>query len=368
MPRIKELIEKLEQLAPPYLAESWDNVGLMVGDPNQQVSRVLYALDLNEVVIEEALAHQVQCIVTHHPFIFKPLKQINLASREGKMIAKLIQSGIAVYSMHTNYDIAWGGLNDELADMLGLQETKVLETTYEEPLYKCVIYVPVTHYEEVRVVVTQQMTTHIGNYLGCTYTSGEGEGTFMPLVGSSPYIGQQGQLEKVKECQVNFMGTDLEINHILKLVKCVHPYEEMAVDVFKLENIKRSYGIGRYGKLKEPVSLEQWIEQVKNLFKITHVKVTDCSTKIIQTVAVCSGAGSDYLVPASQVADIYLTGDLKFHEGQLAQQLGLTVVDVGHYASERMGLAPIARKIEQCFGKDCTVIESQVNGETLHIR
>lgn len=368
MPRLKELIEKLEELAPPYLAESWDNIGLMVGDPNQQVSRVLYALDLNEAVIEEALHHQVQCIVTHHPFIFRPLKQINLASCEGKIIAKLLQANMAVYSMHTNYDITWGGLNDELAAMLGLLETKVLETTYEEPLYKCVIYVPVTHYEVVREVVTQQMTTTIGNYLGCTYTSGEGEGTFMPLVGSSPYLGQQGQLEKVKERQVSFMGTNLEINHILKLVKSVHPYEEIAVDVFKLENVKRSYGIGRYGKLKEPVSLERWLEQVKTLFKVTHVKVTDCSSKMIQKVAICSGAGSDYIVPASQVADVYLTGDLKFHEGQLAQQLGLIVVDVGHYASEQIGLAPIARKIEQCFGKDCVVIESKVNGETLHIR
>lgn len=367
MPKLKEIIKALEQLAPTYLAESWDNVGLMVGSPSQEVQKVLCALDLNEAVVDEAIQQKVQCIVTHHPFLFKAIKHINLDQTQGRMIAKLIQNGIAVYSMHTNYDVAWGGLNDELAQGLGLEDVQLLEKTYEEPLYKCIIYVPETHYKELREAVVQHMETTIGNYLGCTYTSAVGEGTFIPLEGSQPFIGQRGVLEKVKECQLSFMGTQAEIQHIMEVVKSVHPYEEIAVDQFKLENVKKSYGVGRYGRLKEAVSLEAWLDQVKTYFKVSKVKVTDLAPKKIQTVAICSGSGSDYIARAAKVADVYITGDLKFHEGQMAQALGITVIDVGHYASEQIALAPIGRKIKQCF-KDCEVLQSKVDGETLHIR
>lgn len=367
MPRLREVIKVLEQLAPPYLAEEWDNVGLMIGNPSQAVHKVLCALDLNEAVVKEAIGLGADCIVTHHPFIFKGIKCINLEKPQGRMIAKLMAAGIAVYSMHTNYDIAWGGLNDELAKGLGLEQIQLLDSTYEEPLYKCMIYVPVTHADVVRKAVVDHMYTTIGNYLGCTYTSGEGEGTFIPLEGSNPYIGNQGTLEKVKESKVSFMGTNAEIQFVLEAVKKVHPYEEMAVDVFKLQNHKRTYGIGRYGILKKAVSLEEWLKQVKAFFKVDYVRITDDTPKMIETVAICSGAGSGYLRRASQVADVYITGDLKFHEGQMARDLGITVIDVGHYASECIGLGPIVRTIRQCF-ETCEVVESKVNGETLLIK
>ncbi len=367
VPLLKDIMHVLEQFAPTYLAESWDNVGLMIGSKNQEVRKVLCALDLNEAVVEEAVLSKVDCIITHHPFLFKALKKIDLDSIQGRMIARLIEHKIAVYSMHTNYDIAWGGLNDELAQGLGLEDIKLLETTYEEQLYKCIIYVPVTHYHEVREAIVQNMTTQIGDYSGCTFTTGEGEGTFIPLEGSKPYIGQHGFLEKVKECQVSFMGTNAEIQYILQSVKKVHPYEEIAVDVFELKNMKKQYGIGRYGRLKEAVSLEDWIKQVKAYFKIEHLRITDPNSKMIQKVAICSGAGSEFIGRAAGVADVYITGDLKFHEGQMAKSLGLVVVDVGHYASEHIALAPIGKWIKQHF-EACEVLYSSVNGETLWIK
>lgn len=366
-PLLKEIINVLEQFAPLYLAESWDNVGLMIGSERQQVDKVLCALDLNEAVIEEAVAHGVNCIITHHPFLFKPLKQIDLDSSQGRMIARLIEKQIAVYSMHTNYDITWGGLNDELAEGLGLQEIQLLSPTYEEQLYKCIIYVPVTHYNEVREVIVQNMTTQIGAYSGCTFTTGEGEGTFVPLEGSNSYLGEKGILEKVKECQVSFMGTNVEIKHILKAIGEVHPYEEVAVDVIKLQNMTKKYGIGRYGKLKEPITLEDWIKKVKAYFNIEYLRITDSSSRMIEKVAICSGAGSEFIGCAARVADVYITGDLKFHEGQMAKSLGVVVLDVGHYASEQMALKPIGRCIKQHFN-NCDVLYSEVNGETLWIK
>lgn len=366
MPRLEEVIKELERMAPKHLAESWDNVGLMVGSPSSEVSKVLCALDLNEEVVEEAIRLGANCIVTHHPFIFSPIKQLNLDGGQGKLIQQLILHQISVYSMHTNYDIAEGGLNDYLAEHLGVKETKVLDVTYKEKLYKAIIYVPCSHLEQVRKTVINHMKCDIGNYAGCTF-SVQGEGTFIPLEGSSPYLGDLGKLEKVNENQLSFIGTHQEVSHIIEEVKKVHPYEEVAIDVFLLENINKSYGIGRYGILDEEVSIEEFLARVKKFFNIEHVRVTDTKERMVKRVAICSGAGSSFIAKAASVADVYLTGDVKFHEGQMARAMGLTVIDVGHYASESIALVPIGEWLQQAFS-ECEVIYSAVNGETLFIK
>lgn len=366
MPRLKDVINELERLAPTSLAENWDNVGLMLGKPNAKVNKVLCALDLNESVVDEAINLGVQCVITHHPFFFKAMKQINLESIQGRMIEKLILNQIAVYSMHTNYDIAEGGLNDYLMQKLGILKTKVLKTTYEEKLYKGTIYVPDAYLEQVRSVVISHMKSKLGKYSGCTFTK-QGEGTFMPLEGSSPYIGKSGQLEKVKESQLSFVGTYDEIEHIIEAAQKVHPYEEVAVDIYPLENMKKSYGIGRYGKLDEAVTMKQFIRQVKACFNIEHIRITDEMQRKVERVALCSGSGSELIPLAARVADVYITGDVKFHEGQMAQSMGITVIDVGHYASESIALAPIGDCIKQAFPM-CEVYHSSINGETLFVK
>ena len=366
MPRLKEIIKVLEGFAPPYLAESWDNVGLMVGSASCDVQKVLCALDLNHEVIDEAIDLGANCIVTHHPFLFKPIRSINLETIQGQMIEKLIKHQISVYSMHTNYDITTGGLNDYLANQLGLKDIQILSKTYEEKLYKGVIYVPCSHLEQVRDVVIKNMTCDIGKYAGCTFSK-QGEGTFIPLEGSKPYIGETGYVEKVNENELSFIGTYQEVEHIIKEAKKVHPYEEVAVDVYPLENMKKVYGIGRYGELEEALSLETFVEKVKRIFNLEHIRITDLKERTIKRVAICSGAGSEYISRAAQVADVYLTGDLKFHEGQMAKSLGLTIIDVGHYASEQIALAPIGDCIQKAFPA-CEIYYSKINGETLFIK
>lgn len=366
MPKLKEIIKVLEEFAPPYLAESWDNVGLMVGNAKYDVQKVLCALDLNHEVIDEAIDLGVTCIVTHHPFLFKPLRSIDLETIQGQMIEKLIKHQIAVYSMHTNYDIAQGGLNDYLAEQLGLKQIQILNKTYEEKLYKGVIYVPCSHLEEVRDVVIKNMTCDLGKYAGCTFTN-EGEGTFIPLEGSKPYLGGIGCVEKVNENQLSFIGTYQEVIRIIEAAKKVHPYEEVAADMYLLENMKKVHGIGRYGELEEALSLEAFIAKIKQFFNLEHVRVTDLKERIIKRVAICSGAGSEYIKCAAKVADVYLTGDLKFHEGQMAKSLGITVIDVGHYASEQVALIPIGNCIHNAF-PTCEIYYSKVNGETLFIK
>ncbi len=366
MPRLKEIIKVLEAFAPPYLAESWDNVGLMVGHTGSDVQKVLCALDLNQEVVDEAIHLGATCIVTHHPFLFKPIRSIDLETVQGQIIEKLIRHGISVYSMHTNYDITEGGLNDYLAEQLGLKNIQILSKTYEEKLYKGVIYVPCSDLEQVRNVVIKHMTSDMGKYGGCTF-SNQGEGTFIPLEGSKPYIGKVGSIEKVNENQLSFMGTYQEVLRIIEEVKKVHPYEEVAADVYGLENMNKVYGIGRFGELEEALSLGEFIEKIKKYFGLEYIRVTDLKERLIKRVAICSGAGSEFIKCAAKVADIYLTGDLKFHEGQMARELGLTVVDVGHYASEQIALTPIGNCIQKAF-PTCEIFYSKVKGETIFIK
>lgn len=366
MPKLKEIIKVLEGFAPPYLAEPWDNVGLMVGDERSEVQKVLCALDLNLEVVDEAIHLGTTCIVTHHPFLFKPIRSIHLETVQGQIIEKLIKHGISVYSMHTNYDITEGGLNDYLAEQLGLKNIQVLSKTYEEKLYKGVIYVPCSHLEQVRDVVIKNTTFDMGHYGGCTFSI-QGEGTFIPLEGSKPYIGETGSIEKVNESQLSFVGTYQQVSHIIKEAKKVHPYEEVAVDVYLLENMNKVYGIGRIGELEEALSLGEFIDKIKGYFNIEYVRLTDVNEILIKRVAICSGAGSEFIKCAAKVADIYITGDLKFHEGQMARELGITVVDVGHYASEQIALMPIGNCIQKAF-PTCEIYYSRVNGETIFIK
>ena len=367
MPKIKEIISVLEKLAPPHLAESWDHIGLMVGDPLGETQKVLCALDVNEAVIDEAIRFQAGLIVSHHPFLFKPLSSLDFSSEKGRMIKKLVQHDIAVYAMHTNYDIAFGGLNDYLAQGLGLQEIKVLSPTKQESYYKVIVYVPVTHMAIVREVVIAEGAGQIGDYKGCTFAAA-GEGTFIPLEGIQPFIGEKDKLSKVEEKALSFMVLESELSRVISAVKKVHPYEEMAYDVFKLENIQKQYGLGRYGKLEQAMKLGDFIREVKQYFNIPYVRVsTEDLDQVVERVALCSGEGSECMEKASKVADVYITGDAKFHQAQMAQSMGLILIDVGHYASENRALEPIGKAICTKL-PECEVIYSAVNGETLFIK
>lgn len=367
MPKIKEIISSLEKLAPPHLAEPWDHIGLMVGDPQGETDKVLCALDVNEAVIDEAISLQAGLIVSHHPFLFKPLSNLDLSSERGKMIKKLVQHDIAVYAMHTNYDIAFGGLNDYLAEGLGLQDIKVLSPTKQESYYKVIVYVPSAHVDVVREAVIAEGAGQIGDYKGCTFAAA-GEGTFIPLEGSQPFIGEKDTLSKVEEKALSFMVLESELARVIKAVKKVHPYEEMAYDVFKLENIQKQYGLGRFGKLDKPIKLGDFLSQVKQYFHIPYVRVsTEDLEQMIERVALCSGEGSEFMEKASKVADVYITGDAKFHQAQMAQSMELILIDVGHYASENRALEPIGKAICAALPQ-CEVIYSAVNGETLFIK
>ena len=363
---LKDVIEILEEIAPPNLAESWDNVGVMLGSKNQKVNKVLCALDINEAVVQEAICSAADCIVTHHPLFFKPLYCIDFDTPKGQWIKTLICHNIAVYAMHTNFDIAAGGINDFLCECIGIKQTQVLQVTHVEPLVKLVVYVPETHYEAVRRVMIDYNTYQIGHYGGCSFT-GKGEGTFMPLKGSNPFIGNEGLLEKVHERKIECVVCKQDIPSILSAVKKVHPYEEVAYDTYLVNHLTRSFGIGRYGQLKETMAFSDFIQYIKEVFGLSYIRVTASKVQKVKRVAVCSGSGSAYIKRASQVADVYITADIKFHEAQEAHALGLCVVDVGHYLSENKAMGYLATQIGSRL-KGLSIMSSTVDAEMIQIK
>ncbi|WP_058307426.1 Nif3-like dinuclear metal center hexameric protein [Gracilibacillus massiliensis] len=336
MTTVKQVIKLFEQWVPTNLAESWDNVGLQVGDKNQQVKKVLITLDVVDSVVEEAIETNVDFIIAHHPLLFKGLKEINFSDPKGRVIQKLIKHNISVYAAHTNLDVVKAGVNDLLAEKLEIENCKVLLPTVEDNLYKFIVYVPSTHIEKLTSAIGEAGAGHIGDYSHCSFRS-QGEGAFKPLEGTNPFIGKQGEIEKVEEFKLETIIKKSQLSNVLQAAKKAHPYEEMAYDLVPLENKGNVQGLGRIGKLKQPVSLEKYCELVKEKLQISSLRFVGDPQAIIKKVAVLGGSGKGYIDVAKNAgADLYITGDLTFHEAQDAEQAGLCLIDPGHHVEEVM--------------------------------
>lgn len=336
MTTVKDVVKLLEDFAPKSYAFEGDKVGLHVGSMNAKVSKVMIALDVLENIVDEAIENKVDLILAHHPLIFKPLKSIDLNSEKGRIIQKLIQHNISVYAAHTNLDIAAGGVNDMLMEQLGIDTSEILVETGEEPLYKLVIFVPETHEETLRNALSEAGAGHIGDYSHCTFNT-PGTGTFKPLDGTNPYIGSQGEIEKVNEVRMETIVQESILNKVIKSATLAHPYEEMAYDVYpeKLPGIKR--GLGRIGTLKAPVTLEQFAEHVKESFDVPFVRVVGDQSKKIKQVAVIGGDGNKYINQAKiKGADVLITGDIYYHTAHDALGIGLNMIDPGHHIEKIM--------------------------------
>lgn len=365
---IAEICRELEKLAPPCLAENWDNVGLTVGKKTQEVKRVLVALDVTEDVIKEAVAKQAELIVTHHPMIlFQKIKNVTTDTPLGRKLFDLIENGIAAYAMHTNLDIAKGGTNDVLATLCGLEHVTILEETSAEPLQKIVVYVPKDQEEMVRNAMCQGGAGHIGAYSHCTFGT-EGKGTFLPLEGTNPYLGTQGVLEQVQEVRLETIAPKPKVPVIIAKMKEVHPYEEVAYDIYDVAQKGTFEGIGRIGTLKEPISFRAFAQRVKEKLGLSTMGLVGNPEKMVQCVGLCTGSGASFLQQAKeQGADCYITGDMKFHEAQEALEMGLCVMDATHYASEVL-IVPVLQQYLQeksdALGWEIEVVCSAVNGQT----
>lgn len=339
-----------------------DPIGLQVGTLNKPVKKVMIALDVLERVVDEAVEGNVDLIIAHHPLIYRPLKRIDTSTSKGRVIEKLVKHDIAVYAAHTNLDVAASGVNDWLADQLQLQDSEVLSPTYEDKLVKLSVFVPRTHQEQVKQAIGNAGAGHVGNYSHCTFTS-EGTGTFIPLEGTTPFIGTEGQLEKVEEVRIESIMPQSLQQTVVAAMKKAHPYEEVAYDLYPLLNNGNELGIGKIGKLSKEMSIEEFVTHVKKVFDIEGLRVIKGKKTTIKKVAVVGGDGNKYIFPSLRKgADVLVTGDIYYHNAHDAQEDGLTIVDAGHHIEQIMKRELKKRMAHELKTKnyDTLVVESQL--------
>src|SRR5690625_1549323 len=351
----------MEKLAPRSFAYEWDNAGLQIGSHNNEVKRVMITLDVLEHVVDEAIDQEVNLIVSHHPLLFQPMKQIDTDTPKGRILQKLIQHNITVYSSHTNLDIAYGGVNDILCEKIGIENTNNLIQTKQNKLYKVVIYVPESHRSNVMDAMSDAGAGHIGNYSHCTFQT-KGQGTFKPLQGTNPYIGTQDELEFVDEVKIESIAEEDILNKVVNSMVEAHPYEEAAYDVFPLVNEGEKYGLGRIGTLQKKVNVKELCDHIKGVLKLKSLRVTGDLEKQVKRIAVLGGSGEKYWAQAKQKgAVVFITGDMTFHAAQEVWQDGMVIIDPGHYSEYVMKSAVKNYLNNELESTDVDVIESVSN-------
>jgi dinuclear metal center YbgI/SA1388 family protein len=324
------VVQFMELLAPKHYAVPDDKIGLQLGTLNKNIRNVLIALDVNDEVVEEAIRIQADLIIAHHAIVYRPLKHLQTDTPAGKLYEKLIKHDIAVYIAHTNLDVADGGVNDRMAQALGLSGLRHLEDVHTEKLKKLVVFVPESHHEAVRNAVFNAGAGGIGHYSHCSFTL-EGTGTFLPGEGSKPFIGKPGQFETVKEVRLETVLSEGIERKVIQAMLKAHPYEEVAYDLYSMDLKGRTFGLGRVGMLAEACTLADLVEQVKQAFSVPMVRVVGDMQQSVKKIAVLGGSGSRYIHHAIFAgADVLITGDIDYHSAQDALAAGLILIDPGH--------------------------------------
>lgn len=365
--RCSEVIRLMEDYAPKRLSEKWDNTGLLLGDSAKEVNKILVALDITESIIKEAIEENIDLIITHHPIIFKPISSICADEILGKYIISLIKNNISVYCAHTNLDLTEGGVNDSLAKKLGLMDVKNLEVVNSEPYSKIVVFVPSSHLNEVREAMARAGAGFIGDYSDCSFIT-KGTGTFKPLEGSNPYIGSINKLEEVEELKIEVIVPKHLLSNVIKKMLEAHPYEEVAYDVFALENVKKEYGFAKAGVLDKQLSFSEFIDRVKKVLSVDKVKVVGENRKDVYRVAVSSGSYSSIAKAAyKQGIDVIVTGDLKYHDAREIEELGISAVDAGHFSTENIIVTIIKEYLKDRLGAKVEIANSKESKDVFRV-
>jgi dinuclear metal center YbgI/SA1388 family protein len=348
--KLSDLVGIINKIAPPHLAEDWDNVGLQVGDPGATIKRIMVALDPGAAAIAAAIDGSCQLLVSHHPLIFKPLKRITTQDETGRLIHRAIAGNLAIVSAHTNFDTVDNGVNDLLAAALGVTGCVPLKVVHRDALLKLAVYVPQSH-QEALLEVLLPFAAAQGSYADCSFRV-VGTGTFKPLDGSAPFIGTVGRREQVEECRIELLLRKEDLSAALKALGAAHPYEEPAFDIIPLLNEGAPVGIGRIGRLASPLKLQEFAPLVKERLGTASLRVVGDLQRPVAKVALCGGSGASLLREAvRQGADLFVTGDIKYHEAQEAEALGIALCDAGHFATERLVIEGLSQQLEKELSK-----------------
>jgi len=345
--QLQKLISELELLAPSSYQESYDNAGLIVGSSNMEIDKALICFDVTEEVIEEAKSIGANLIISHHPIVFGGLKKLNGKNYVERIVIAAIKADIALYAMHTNLDNVILGTNRILAEKLGLTNLRVL-APLKGRFRKLVTFCPTNHAENVRTAIFDAGAGQIGNYDQCSFNA-QGQGSFRAGDGATPFVGEVNQLHFEEEVRIETLFPDYLERKIIAALKKAHPYEEVAYDVFKLENESSELGAGIIGDLEETENEIDFLHKLQKHTKAEGIRYTKLRNKNIKKVALCGGSGAFLIHKAKAArADVYITGDVKYHEffdadGQIV------IADIGHYESEQFTKELLISYIKEKF-------------------
>ena len=343
--RIQDLVGLVHKLYAPELAEDWDNVGLQVGDPGAPLERVMVALDPCLEAVQAARTAGAQALVTHHPLLFRPIKRLTPDDAVGQVLWSAVRDGVAIVSAHTNLDSAVDGLNSWLAKKLGVEQPLPLQTLAGDYL-KLIVFVPVGHEEAVADALFSAGGGQIGAYDHVSFRS-RGEGTFRPGPGAQPYIGTVGEIEKTEEFRLETILPKRKLLRVLEKMQKAHPYEEVAYDLLPLQNQVPGAGLGRIGKLDRAMILGDFAARVKASLGCNHLRLIGADAMPVRKVALCGGSGAFLLQTAHrQGADVLVTGDVKYHEARQAEELGIALIDAGHFATEQLMIDQVTKSLQ----------------------
>ena len=332
MTKIKDIIQYLETIAPPAYQEGYDNARLITGSMQMEVSNVLITLDVTEDVVEEAISKSCNLIIAHHPIVFKGLKSLTGNNYVERTVIKALKNDVAIYAIHTNLDNVFNGVNKKICDKIGLRNTRVL-LPKTQILSKLVTFIPRKDTAKVLDALHAAGAGNIGNYSHCSFKT-EGIGTFRPNEDANPHIGSVHTQEMVEEDRVEMILPSYLENAVVAALHQAHPYEEVAYFISTLNNANQQVGSGMIGELAEAMEPFEFLKHLKDSMDLNCIRHTKLLDKKVKKVAVCGGSGSFLLSKAkSKKADVYITGDFKYHEFFDAED-SLIIADIGHYESE----------------------------------
>ena len=330
----RDVIAAVDRWAPPALAYDWDKVGLATGRPDAMVSKIIVALTVTTENLEAAIAAKAQMIVSHHPLIWEPLTTLRSDNAQARLCLKVANKKIASYSAHTNLDVVPQGINHILANRLGLEDLSPLFPVPHARLLKLVTFVPETHLAALRDAVSAAGAGVIGEYTHCSF-SAPGTGTFKPGSGAKPYSGTKHRVNQEPEMRFETLLPKARAAEVVQALKEAHPYDEVAYDLVQLDSVDPAMSLGLRGQLARAVTLGAFASIVRSALAIKHVRVVGDMKSKVRSIAVLGGAGGGSAANVPDDIDVFVTGDVKYHEALDARERGLNIIDAGHHGTEK---------------------------------
>ena len=339
--KVKKLLNSLDKIAPFFLQEEYDNSGIQFADLEAPVKKILLCLDVTQEILNEAMKNKVNLIISHHPLLFSSLKQIT--KQKNLLLYQVITSQINLMAMHSNYDLVEGGLNDYVANLLGIKKIAPLQRSVEK-VFKFAVYVPVKYANKVSRALFDAGAGKIGNYTKTSFNI-TGQGTFRPMEGTNPFIGKIGKKETVSEIKIETVIPERNLESVIQAMKNAHPYEEPAYDIYEILN-KPSYGIGLRGKIEKKLPLKEFSLWLKEKLQAKYVRLIKSNDRKIQKVALCTGGGSSLIENVSNLdIDLYITGDITHHHALRAKELKLNILEIEHFDTEKFFVEAIYNQL-----------------------